>query len=122
MNDEMMKIRDNTRVTEYHTKAGLLVEVIQGLMCGYAECCIKFCLLRRYSDPFPPNPYLDDGVVMCADCAADVETTKASIISRRWLASPFPNSGPDDWPDTWPLQLREQTERLTDEIYSILHD
>lgn len=119
MND---KERDHICVSKYHDFNRILVNCIQGLMCGYDECCIKFCLLRRHGEPIPPNPYLDDGVVMCHCCAANVEATKQGVISRRWLASPFPKSIKDDWPEYWPKELKAQAERLAAEIYAELQE
>lgn len=121
MNEDFRAKIAQTRVGEYYELDRILTHCVQGLLCGYSECCIKFCLMRRHGEVFPQTPYLDNGVVLCPHCASNIEAAVKGIVSRRILGNPFPNSGPESWPDNWPLQIKEQSERLASEIYTLIH-
>ncbi|MCL1132221.1 hypothetical protein L2748_21295 [Shewanella sairae] len=79
----------STLFGEFMSKSEIIAHATIGLLCGYPECCIKYCLLRRRDTVVPLHAYSDCGVVLCPECTAKPDITD-TIQSRRLLSTPYP--------------------------------
>ena len=80
----------STLFGEFMSKSDITAHATNGLLCGYPECCIKYCLLRRRDTVVPSHAYSDCGVVLCPECATTPNIT-VTIQSRRLLSTPYPH-------------------------------
>lgn len=89
MNNPLSNIQ-KLPIGQFMSDDEVLSHVTNGILCGYPECCIKFCLLRRRDCIVPVNPYSDFGVILCPKCA---EKTDIDVIiqANRLLDSQFPH-------------------------------
>lgn len=115
MSDELQ----HSRIAQYMTLDEIYSHALQGLLCGYAPCCILYMLLRTRAESRQNHKYSNYGVVFCPECLQlDVSVLESKIQERRWLDSPFPKGHPE--PDTAPDNLKAAAEQLSLEVMTRL--